>query len=133
MTYKLWANGAEHGPYTRDEIQGQYERGELVGVLWRRVGQSQYQPHTELETELASLPPIPAEEIRRDPEPSGESTGGQIAIACGVLIFVLALAGALALPVSGAFTGVGILLIMLGYLAQIHAKLRLIAHRLRRE
>lgn len=130
MTYKLWHNGAEYGPLTQNEVRDRYQRGELVGVLWRRVGQTQYQPHTELEAELAE--PVAPPGAVREPEPSGDSVGGQIAIVCGVLLFVIALAGAIAIPLLATLSGAGLVAIVVGYLAQIHAKLELIAHRLRR-
>lgn len=63
-TYHLWSNGADQGPITREELIAKHRRGELEGVFWRRTGDTNYQPHTELADELD--PPADASTTKRD-------------------------------------------------------------------
>ena len=80
MTYKLCHNGTEYGPYTRQEIAEKHGRGELHGILWRRVGDGDYKPHTDLDAELAtSIPPKLKTTTTKDLK-GGSRLGGVIVI-----------------------------------------------------
>jgi hypothetical protein len=148
MTYHLWHNGTDTGPYTHGEIAKRHARGELIGVLWRRTGDATYCPHTELSEELdpasedrhqsASEPPDRHIEYngRRgssSPEPSGVSLFGELASGGGGCIAGVGILALIVNPtLAASMVGGGLALVAIGSLASMNAKLALIAHRLRR-
>jgi hypothetical protein len=147
MTYHLWHNGTDTGPYTREEIAKRHARGELVGVLWRRTGDTQFHPHTELGESLS--PPAPNAEDSpamdaalldrletcqsSDPEPSGFSAWGMTLSAVGGCLCIFGIIAALVgASLAGLTIEAGLTLVVVGTLLGIRSKLDLIAHRLRR-
>lgn len=148
MTYHLWHNGNDSGPYTSDEIVSRHKRGELIGIFWRRTGDSTYRPHTELAAELEP----PSEELPKaapdasdshleylgrrvsfGPEPSGVSVFGELASGGGGCIAGVGIIALVVSPILAAsMVGGGLGLVAIGSLASMNAKLALIAHRLRR-
>ena len=132
MTYHLWSNGADTGPFTRNEIEERNKRGELVGIFWRRTGDTQYRPFDELSSELNPSSEV-TPGVDPDPEPSGSSSLGMLT---GALGGIAAMAGLLGLlfnvALGAALIGGGLGLLGLGTLFDIQAKLALIAHRVKR-
>jgi hypothetical protein len=139
MTYKLWHDGNEHGPYTRDEIAERHQRGELVGILWRRIGETRFRPHTDLDEELAppsEFQPVVAEGTRR------HSAGGRRVGLClsatigfcgaGLLFIGGVLATLSGSILGGAMMGSSLVFGLIAMVVQIHEVLQVIAQRLDR-
>lgn len=129
MTYHLWHSGTDTGPFTRTVIEDRHKRGELVGILWRRSGDTQYRPFEDLAAELETITP----EHLVGSEPSGKSKLGMVAGGLGGLSAAVGIPCLLISPIFGAaLIGAGLGLLGIGTLFDIHAKLALIAHRLQR-
>lgn len=134
ITYHIWHNGQDHGPYTHAEMAGMLSRGEMVGIQWRRSGDTQYRGHTELAAELEPTPEKTLEmSLPRRAEPKGDSFWGELGTALGALAICIGIAIVFFEPsVGGALIGAGLGLVSFSTLLRIHAKLALIAHRLQR-
>lgn len=117
-------------------------RGEIQGVLWRRSGESHYKPHAELAADLGDSPPeqvsAPGLYSRSHisagaKEPSGDSFLGEMGSAIGACGAVVGCVIVLPAPSVGVpLIGAGLSVVAVAMLARIHAKLALVAHRLRR-
>jgi hypothetical protein len=149
MSYFLWHNGNEHGPYRLSELVQRRDSGQWPeGALWRRHGQANWSELVELDREAATVDWVdrrvadtrnqpPAADEPDEPKPSGNSIlGTALHIISGIMACMAVLAFFVAghndQTVAATLLAGALVLVALGTFFHIHAVLRLIAYRLRR-